>query len=166
MEIPQFAARFARVATIGATLAIAGIPGTGSVSAADLIVNIDEASVHRLMREAATIVVGNPSIADVNIQGDTMLLVMGKTPGHTNIIALDRKGTEIENLTVHVRNAGSRRLTLHLGAERESYNCAPVCDRALAVSDSEKPFDVQLKQIQGKTAVSQGNAAQQAGVGQ
>ena len=155
-------------AAIAATLALGGAPtrlfGTTAAQAADLIVNIDEASVHRLMREATTIVVGNPSIADVSVQGGSMLLVMGKNPGHTNIIALDRTGAEIEDVDVHVRNAGSRQLTLHLGSSRLSYNCAPKCDRTLTVSDAEQPFNVHQAQVQGKMTVSQG-IADQAGAG-
>ena len=143
-----------------------GVYGTMPAGAADLVVNIDEASIHRLMSEAATIVVGNPAIADVSVQNGSMLLVMGKNPGHTNIIALDRKGGEIENVIVHVRNAGTRQVTLHLGSDRVSYNCAPKCDRILTVSDADAPFETQQKQISGKTAVSQGTADQAGGAGQ
>lgn len=166
MENPLSAARLARAAAFGAALALSGLQAAGPAAAADLVVNIDEATVHRLMREAATIVVGNPSVADVTIQGDTLMLVMGKNPGHTNILALDRKGEEIENVIVHVRNAGSRRLTLHLGSSQVSYNCAPVCDRTLTVSDAPEPFDTQMKQVQGKTATSQGSAGGTGGGGQ
>lgn len=161
------------VSAIAVTRGLAGIALAGALMhgvtasrAADLVVNIDEASIHRLMREASTIVVGNPSVADVNVQGGSMLLVMGRNPGHTNIIALDRKGEEIENVVVHVRNQGPRQLTLHMGSSRLSYNCAPKCDRILAVSDAEAPFEVQQKQILEKTNVSQGNADAAAGAGQ
>jgi Flp pilus assembly secretin CpaC len=159
----------ARAVLAGALLlggAPTGLYGTTTAGAAELVVNIDEASIHRLMSEAATIVVGNPAIADVSVQNGSMLLVMGKNPGHTNIIALDRKGAEIENVMVHVRNAGTRRVTLHLGSSRLSYNCAPKCDRILAVSDAEAPFDAQQKQMTGKTTISQGTADQAGSAGQ
>jgi len=159
----------ARAVLAGALLlggAPIGLYGTMPAGAADLVVNIDEASIHRLMSEAATIVVGNPAIADVSVQNGSMLVVMGKNPGHTNIIALDRKGAEIENVIVHVRNAGPRQVTLHLGSSRVSYNCAPKCDRTLTVSDAEAPFEAQQKQIAGKTSVSQGTADQSGGAGQ
>ena len=153
-------------AVAGAVVAAALLLDAAPARAADLVVNIDQAAVHRLMREASTIVVGNPSIADVSVQGGSMLLIMGKNPGHTNIIALDGKGMEIEDVIVHVRNAGDRQLTLHLGSSRLSYNCAPKCDRILTVSDAADPFDVQNKQILGKTGVSQGTGDGAGGGGQ
>jgi hypothetical protein len=173
MKTPVSAIAMARGlagAVLAGALLLGGAPiglyGSMPAGAADLVVNIDEASIHRLMSEAATIVVGNPAIADVSVQGGSMLVVMGKNPGQTNIIALDRKGAEIENMIVHVRNGGPRQVTLHLGSDRVSYNCAPKCDRTLTVSDADTPFEVQQKQITGKTSISQGTADQAGSVGQ
>lgn len=164
------AMRATAAVAFGAAILLSGVPdgrgGMASARAADIIVDIDEASIHRLMRKAATIVVGNPSIADVNVQGDTLLLVMGKSPGHTNVIALDRAGMEIENVAVHVRNAGTRRVTLHRGSDRVSFNCAPVCDRALVVGDAELPFESLQKQTTIKSQISQGSTDAATGGGQ
>lgn len=161
------ASRFLSGLALAGALMVGGAPiGATDAQATDLIVNIDEASIHRLMRDAMTIVVGNPSIADVSVQGGSMLLVMGKNPGHTNIIALDRKGEEIENVVVHVRNVGNRQLTLQMGSNRVTYNCAPKCDRTLTVGDGEQPFSSHMAQVQGKATISQGTSDQSAGAGQ
>ena len=127
-------------------------------SAADLLVNTDEATIHRLVEKAATIIIGNPSIADVNIQGGDLLVVMGKTPGRTNIIALNRKGGKIADVKIHVRDSGNRNVTLYLGAGRHSFNCAPNCDRTLNAGDEKAGFDTLEKQINSKKSISQESA--------
>ena len=135
------------------------LPGVlaSKASAADLLVNTDEATIHRLTQKAATIIVGNPSIADVNIQRGNLLVVMGKSPGTTNIIALDQAGATINEVSVHVRNTGNRSVTLHLGSGRYSYNCAPTCDRTLNAGDEKGGFETLQKQIAGKTTIATGS---------
>lgn len=137
--------------------AFTGIAAT-TASAADLLVNTDEATIHRLLEKAATIIVGNPSIADVNIQGGNLLVVMGKTPGRTNIIALDNDGRKVEDVKVHVRHSGNRDVTLYLGSGRQSFNCAPNCDRTLNAGDESKFFETLQGQISTKKSISEGAA--------
>lgn len=134
------------------------LPGifASKAAAADLLVNTDQATIHRLTQKATTVIVGNPSIADVNIQGGNLLVVMGKNPGMTNIIALDRAGATINEVSVHVRNTGNRRVTLHRGSGRFSYNCAPTCDRTLNAGDEKTSFETLQKQIAGKSSIATG----------
>ena len=149
------------VAALGAGVLAAtpDLPGTfaSKASAADLLVNTDQATIHRLTQKATTVIVGNPSIADVNIQGGNLLVVMGKNPGTTNIIALDRAGATINEVAVHVRNTGNRSVTLHLGSGRFSYNCAPTCDRTLNSGDEKASFETLQKQIAGKSTIATGS---------
>jgi len=58
----------------------------------DVEVIIDEATLLRLDRPAAEIVVGNPSIADVSVQSGRVLIVTGKSFGETNLIVMDADG--------------------------------------------------------------------------
>src|SRR5262245_49517140 len=75
------------IAMITATLAPRPAP------AADMInVTLDQAVVTRLPDRIATIVVGNPLIADVSIQSGGLLIVTGKGYGVTNMLAFDRNG--------------------------------------------------------------------------
>lgn len=68
---------------------IATFAGTGDESVA---VFVDQAKVVKLPEKVATIVVGNPLIADVNLQPGGMVVVTGKGYGSTNMIAMDRAG--------------------------------------------------------------------------
>ena len=54
----------------------------------------------------ATIVIGNPMIADASLQSGGMLVVTGKGYGATNLLALDRGGRVVLNKTVQVLGAG------------------------------------------------------------
>ncbi len=154
----RIAATVALSAVATTSFSASGPFASGTAQAAEIVVNVDEASIHRLVRSAATVIVGNPSTADVNVQSGKMLVVLGKNPGSTNLIALDRKGVQIEEVTIHVRSTGSRRVTLYRGAARLTYNCAPTCDRTLVVGDNDGSFQGLQKQISGKSGISQGSA--------
>src|SRR5689334_2493493 len=68
-----------------------------NAAANDVIVLIDEASLMRLDRPAAEIVVGNPSIADVSVQSGKVLIITGKSFGETNLVVIDADGKMITN---------------------------------------------------------------------
>ena len=57
-----------------------------------IAVNVDQAKLVKLPAKVATIVVGNPLIADVTLQAGGVVVVTGKGYGATNFIAMDRAG--------------------------------------------------------------------------
>ena len=57
-----------------------------------IAVNVDQAKLVKLPARVATIVVGNPLIADVTLQNGGIVVVTGKGYGATNFIAMDRSG--------------------------------------------------------------------------
>lgn len=153
------------LAGLAALLTALTTDGIGSdiASAADLLVNTDQATIHRLRMDASAIIVGNPSIADVNVQRGNMLVVLGKSTGMTNIIALDRDGEKIDEFLVHVRHAGNRSVTLYMGSGRHSYNCAPLCDRTLNAGDQQAGFQALESQISSKRSISRDTASDSSG---
>ena len=82
-------------------------PSTAS-AAEDLIVNYDQSQLVRLPRPAAEIIIGNPAIADVNVQNGNLLVVTGKTFGITNLIVLDAQ----RNVTGAMLEQGTQRIPL------------------------------------------------------
>jgi len=120
---------------------------TPGVAAQSIKVSVDQAQIMRLSTEASTIIVGNPVIADVNIQDGRLLIVMGKSTGATNMIALDSEGREIANINIIVHSNGSNSMTLYKGSSRVSMNCSPNCERTLYVGDSVPEFEKIEKQI-------------------
>ena len=111
-----------------------------SASAQDLIVKYDQASIVRLSRPAAEIIVGNPSITDVSIQSGTSLVITGKSFGITNIIALDAQGQVIRDQRVMVRVDDDRMVVVNNAGKRNSFACTPTCAPTLTIGDDPEFF--------------------------
>jgi hypothetical protein len=113
----------------------------------DLSVNIDEARIMRLPDGVATIVIGNPLIADATLQPGGILVLTGKGYGATNLMALDRSGRVVLTKNIEVVAAkGTDLVVVYRGMERESYSCAPVCERRITLGDSAPYFNNTLAQ--------------------
>ena len=99
-------------------------------------VHIDQAQLLRLPDAAVSVVVGNPMIADVTLQGAGVLVVTGKGYGTTNLIALDRDGRVILRESVQVLGPADQHLiVVYKGVERESYSCEPQCQPRITLGD-------------------------------
>lgn len=109
----------------------------------------------RLPERVATIVIGNPLIADATLQSGGIVVLTGKGYGLTNMLALDRSGKVIMDKTVQVLGPGTSDLVVvYKGVERESYSCAPECERRITLGDSTNYFNATLSQ----TGVRNGQA--------
>ena len=96
----------------------------------------------KLPASVATIVIGNPLIADAALQSGGILVVTGKGFGSTNLLALDRAGKVVMDSTVQVLGPASRDIVVvYKGIERESYSCAPECERRITLGDSPAYFN-------------------------
>jgi hypothetical protein len=109
-------------------------------------VNVDQAKLFKLSGRVATLVVGNPLIADVNLQPGGVVVVTGKGYGATNVIALDRAGDVVEDRLIEVEGPTDDLVTVYRGSERESYSCKPTCQRRVTLGDSEKYFKSTIEQ--------------------
>ncbi len=141
--MPALAASFL---TVSLTLA--------SAQAADLVVRYDQSQLLRLPRPVAEVIIGNPSIADVTVQGGNLLVVTGKTFGVTNIIALDADRNVIQDQRVVVDQDDRRTVALYRGVQRYTYTCAPNCSPALIIGDEQKYFDAVSRAGQSKSGGS------------
>ena len=155
----------ARASACGLALAAFGL-SSQAASAQDLIVKYDQASIVRLSRPAAEIIVGNPSITDVSIQSGTSLVITGKSFGITNIIALDAQGQVIRDQRVLVRVDDDRMVVVNSGGKRNSYACAPNCAPTLTVGDESEFFIKTQQTVASKAKTSEGAAGGDSGGGQ
>lgn len=138
--------------------ALACLPSLQHVSAGDLVVRFDQSQLLRLPRPATEIIIGNPSIADVSLQGGNLLVVTGKTFGLTNVIALDAERNVIQDQRVLVERDGHSMVNLHKGSERHTFSCTPACEPNLIPGDAEKFFTNVNSQNSTKTKFSEGAA--------
>ena len=107
----------------------------GDAIAQDIVAQVDEAQLMRLDRDGATILIGNPSIADVTVQNSRLLVITGKSFGVTNVIVLDTKGREVLNRKLRVATDRSRIVRLYRGPGRRSFDCESRCESALIPGD-------------------------------
>lgn len=131
--------------------------------AADLIVRYDQSQLLRLPRPATEIIIGNPSIADVSLQGGNLLVVTGKTFGITNVIALDADRNVIQDQRVLVERDERRVVNLHKGSSRQTFSCTPNCEPNLTIGDDIEFFTEVAKANQEKTRFSSGQAESSGG---
>ncbi len=137
-------------------LSFAGVAG-----AADLVVRYDQSQLLRLPRPLAEVIIGNPSIADVSVQGGNLLVVTGKTFGVTNIIALDAQRNVIQDQRVVVEQDDQRTVVLYKGAARHTFTCSPTCAPAIVLGDSPLYFESVAKAAQSKSNTSTTNRSAQ-----
>jgi len=103
----------------------------------------------------ATLVVGNPLIADISIQAGGMAVLTGKGYGMTNLVALDRSGKVLEQKTIQVQGARDS-VVVYRGVERESYSCTPKCERRITLGDTNEYFGSTLGQTSARTGQALG----------
>ena len=127
-------------------------------SADSIAVNVDQARLVKLPARVATIVVGNPLIADVALQAGGVLVVTGKGYGATNFIAMDRGGEVLVDRVIQVEGPTDQLITVYRGIDRESYTCRPICQRRVTLGDGDTFFKATMEQA-GTLSRSAGGAA-------
>jgi hypothetical protein len=113
---------------------------SSAVIAEPFQVAVDHAKILRLSRPAASVIIGNPAIADATVHDGQMLFITGKTFGSTNFIAIDNEGKTIINRSLQVLPADNR-LTLHRGGYQRSYLCGDGCEPVPGIGDDTEAFD-------------------------
>jgi Flp pilus assembly secretin CpaC len=124
-----------------------------------IAVNVDQAKLVKLPPKVATIVVGNPLIADVTLQGGGVVVVTGKGYGATNFIAMDRAGDILVDRLIQVEGPMDQIVTVYKGVDRESYSCMPICQRRVTLGDSDKYFSLTIDQAGSLSSQASGSAA-------
>jgi Flp pilus assembly secretin CpaC len=128
--------------------------------AADPIaVNVDQAKLVKRPTLVATIVVGNPLIADVALQTGGVIVVTGKGYGATNFIAMSRSGEVLVDRVIQVEGPTDQLVTIYRGVERESYSCMPICQRRVTLGDGETYFKSAMDQAGNLSSQASGAAA-------
>ncbi|HEV7879522.1 pilus assembly protein N-terminal domain-containing protein [Bradyrhizobium sp.] len=124
-----------------------------------IAVNVDQAKLVRLPDRVATIVVGNPLIADVTLQTGGIIVVTGKGYGATNFIAMDRSGQVLVDRIIEVEGPTDQLVTVYRGVDRESYSCKPTCQRRVTLGDGEGYFKSTIDQASALSGQASGSAA-------
>ena len=131
-------------------------PGRAQASPNVVAVTIDQAKIANLPEGTSTLVIGNPTIADVTMlkTGDAMV-VTGKGYGETNLIALDSRGAVILERQLRVLPNKSV-VVLQNGASRVSYSCNPDCMPTVQLGDDPKTFNDAGGEITSRNGLASG----------
>jgi Flp pilus assembly secretin CpaC len=142
---------------------VAGLIGLGltvvpSMAWAEVQVSLDQAKVLRLPPNVATVVIGNPLIADISVQRAGIAIITGKTYGVTNMIVLDAAGTTLSDEQVVVRAPEQSIVTVQRGMDRETLSCSPQCEKTVKVGDAQGNFDLITSQATNRAGLAQGQS--------
>jgi Flp pilus assembly secretin CpaC len=115
---------------------------TPAVAAEPITVLVDQALILKLPERAATVVIGNPLIADLAIQPGNLAVVTGKGFGATNFIVLDHGGAVLMEKTVEVTGPTEPLVVVYRGVTRQTYSCVSECEPRITLGDtSSGDFD-------------------------
>lgn len=117
-------AALALIATAVATTAVA--------QSRPLNVEIDRSARVALRGAAASVIVGNPAIADVTVVDANTLYITGKGYGVTEVVAVDPIGrTVFQSQVVVTAGDGGGRVRVWRGAQATEMACASSCSPSL-----------------------------------
>jgi len=117
-----------------------------------LDVVVDRSRLVKMPDRVATIVIGNPLIADASLQQGGLMVLTGKGYGTTNLIALDRKGNALLEKIVQVHGPRQDVVVVFRGVNRETYSCAPLCNPTITLGDFQQFFVQNLAQTSTRSS--------------
>jgi hypothetical protein len=125
-------------------------------------ISMDEVRTITFPKPVATVYVGNPAIADINMIDSRHAFVLGKGFGNTNIVALDHEGDQVSNTHVSVMARQDSTVTLQRGTGRLTYSCsANHCEATPEPGDAKDVFDAVNSQLTSHEGAAKGAATAQ-----
>jgi putative type II/III system pilus formation protein len=109
-----------------------------AVAEESISVHLDQARVVKLPDRAATVVIGDPLIADFSIQPGNLAVITGKGYGATNVIVMDKSGAVLSEKLIDVTGPDEPTIVVYRGVTRQTYSCTPDCSPRMTLGDSSK----------------------------
>jgi Flp pilus assembly secretin CpaC len=118
-----------RVAILTAVVAAAASP---AAAASRLSIGLNQSIRVPLGGFASSVVVANPTIADVTMVDAHSVVIIGKANGSAEVMVLDSGGKTLMDSIVSVSQSGDRTgqdgdVTLFLGSTPHEFVCSPRC---------------------------------------
>ncbi|MFZ3360828.1 MAG: pilus assembly protein N-terminal domain-containing protein [Xanthobacteraceae bacterium] len=122
---------------LSAALVFAAL-ASSAVAAEPISVHVDQATIIKLPDRAATVVIGNPLIADISIQDGGLAVITGKGYGETNIVVLDKSHAVLMEKVIAVKGPNDPIVVVYRGVTRQTYSCTPDCAPRVTLGDTSK----------------------------
>jgi Flp pilus assembly secretin CpaC len=144
-----------------AAFAVLTLVASHAMADEQIAVLLDQARIIKLPERAATMVIGDPLIADVSLQPGGLAVITGKAYGATNIVVLDRTGAVLTEQNVVVKGPPDRLVYVYRGVARNTYSCTPECAPRITLGDDNDYFDKTLAQASSRNtqALAAGSSA-------
>lgn len=124
-----------------------------------IVVHLDQARIIKLPDRTATVVIGNPLIADISVQPGGLAVITGKSYGATNVIIMDKGGAVLTEHDVEVQGSDDKTVVVYRGGARETYSCTPECSARIALGDDTKFFTDTLSRMTARNGQSLSSGA-------
>jgi Flp pilus assembly secretin CpaC len=121
-----------------------------------IAVKIDQSQILQLPAMPGAVIIGNPSVADVSIQGQK-LFIHGRAFGQTNLTILDLQGNQMANFNLVGTLQQDDLVTVYKGTQRYSLSCVGNCAPNLQVGDARDYFSEAASQIGTKSGLASGS---------
>ena len=153
-------------------LVLAMLAGPALADDSVISVHLDQAKILKLPERAATVVIGDPLIADLSIQPGGIAVVTGKSYGETNVVVMDKSSAVLMEKTIAVKAPDEPMIMVYRGMTRQTYSCTPDCSPRATLGDTSKddidkdsglPTDYFGKTL--SQGITRSNQAQAAGAG-
>jgi hypothetical protein len=157
-ELRKFMSVYFKILRITAgPLLAAQLAGSPAQAAQQLVLVSDQTQIIKLPVSPATIVVGNPAVADVTTEGSSMFF-HPRGFGLTNVIALDDEGKKIGDYLVRVVFEDSYSVSMYGPGGRQTFSCRKDCEAMMRLGDGTGFIEDYSKQFQLKNSLARGQA--------
>ncbi len=127
--------------SLGVALAVAF--AAPAAADAGIEVTMNQARIVKLSRNADTIIVGNPDIADASVQDASTIVLTGRGFGVTNLVVLDDTGAPIIDEQVTVTRSTASTVRIYRRASVQTLSCTPYCEGSYK-TDAERASEAEL----------------------
>ena len=131
--------RVFRAAVAGLVL-LSAAPTVAQADTDEIILSLNYARVIKLSRPAATVIVGNPEIADATVGDPQTIVLTGQGFGRTNLVILDNSGAPIFDESIAVARDDDV-LRIYRRSSVETLACNPFCEGAYLTEAEEEAIE-------------------------
>ena len=79
------------------------------------------------------------------------MVITAKSYGVTNLVALDRTGATLMEQSIQVVGPSDPVVVVYRGVDRETYSCAPNCERRITLGDTPALLGGQSRRVSALT---------------
>ncbi|WP_421693953.1 pilus assembly protein N-terminal domain-containing protein [Aestuariivirga sp.] len=124
----------------------------------ELVLTFDQSQRLALPALPSTIVVGNPAVADVTLDGKSLFL-HARGHGLTNLVIYDEQGGKIGNYLLRVVFDDPLSISVYTPKGRNTFTCVTDCESTLRIGDASENFGNYMAQTGARNGFASSQAS-------